>query len=187
MCPSTDPAAILPTMPYFPYNVVAGNAQCANLITGNDCHSYGYDLPNFNTSLTTTYYSEGDLPANGTNGIFNNPGSVTSPLYPTLTWQLGAGMETQTAIAITTGSAAGVASASASGNGGASSSGSGSISSAAATSGSGGTVTGSGGTTNSATASASTTASKSGAVASRGGVESLLCCLTFAATVALLL
>jgi len=130
-CPDTDPQAVLGDMPRFPLGNYLRSSSCAAV---PDCHGLGFAVP----GPGGTYYSPNSVPSNGTQGLSDADGAVATPLYPTLTWQLGNGLPAYTVIAA----------AAASGGPGSGASGSGSPSTPSAThsgfgSGGGSTSTGS--------------------------------------------
>ncbi len=114
MCPDTDPNALLSDgdMPQFSAALgELGKSQCASILPSTDCQSLGWSSPN-DSATPAQFFAANDLPANGTGQLSRLPGTISTPLYPTITWALGAGQSVYTAIAVTTGSPGGGGSAS---------------------------------------------------------------------------
>jgi hypothetical protein len=77
---------------------------CNTLLPTVDCSTYGFANPT-DWSPTAQLYTPADLPPNGTEKLSNGPGVIASPIDPNLTWALGSGLQTYTAVAVTTGRA----------------------------------------------------------------------------------
>ena len=103
-CPNTDPDAVisLGDMPEFPYAALAASSRCDALLGDFDCGQIGFLTPS-NTDASAPFLSGSSLPSNGTNGLSDASGELTTPVHATLVWAIGAGQPTMTAIAVTDG------------------------------------------------------------------------------------
>ena len=114
MCPTTDPNALLSDGDMPQFSAALGEldkSQCASILPSTNCTTLGWPSPN-DSSTPAQFFAANNLPANGTGQLSRQPGTISMPLYPTITWALGAGQSVYTAIAVTTGSPAGGGSAS---------------------------------------------------------------------------
>jgi hypothetical protein len=113
MCPSTDPNALLSDGDMPQFTAALGEldkSQCASILPSTNCSSLGWPSPN-DSATPAQFFAANNLPANGTGQLSRLPGTISTPLYPTITWALGAGQSVYTAIAVTTGTPAGGGSA----------------------------------------------------------------------------
>ncbi|OBT78538.1 hypothetical protein VF21_00921 [Pseudogymnoascus sp. 05NY08] len=105
ICPNTDPLAAIGSLPSFNNKAFLTSPGCNTLLPTVDCSTYGFANP-AGWSSTAQLYTPAGLPPNGTEGLINGQGVIASPIDPTLTWALGSGLQTYTAVAVTTGRAA---------------------------------------------------------------------------------
>lgn len=105
LCPNTDPLAAIGALPNFNNNAFLTSPGCNTLLPTVDCSTYGFANPT-DWSPTSQFYTPAGLPPNGTEKLTNGQGVIGSPIDPTLTWALGSGLQTYTAVAVTTGHAA---------------------------------------------------------------------------------